>query len=118
MGAVVIDWFSRVLGVDFTTRGREKRSPRRGRPCRATSAGRFFYSGIRATSEPMVARSQSSTIFALSSGRPPAAIAVVRVCGPQAGLALRTLIGRVPAPRQASLGRVREPASGEVIDEA
>jgi tRNA modification GTPase len=66
----------------------------------------------------MVAHSQSSTIFALSSGRPPAAIAVVRVCGPQAGLALRTLIGRVPAPRQASLGRVREPASGEVIDEA
>jgi tRNA modification GTPase len=28
------------------------------------------------------------TIFALSSGRPPAAIAVVRVSGPRAGAAL------------------------------
>ena len=58
------------------------------------------------------------TIFALSSGRPPAAIAVVRVCGPQAGVALEKLIGRVPPPRQAALARVRDPASGEVIDEA
>ena len=58
------------------------------------------------------------TIFALSSGRPPAAIAVVRICGPQAGRALQTLIGRVPQPRQAMLARVRESANGEVIDEA
>jgi tRNA modification GTPase len=58
------------------------------------------------------------TIFALSSGRPPAAIAVVRVSGPQAGAAMKTLIGRVPEPRKATLGRVREPDSGEVIDEA
>ena len=58
------------------------------------------------------------TIFALSSGRLPAAIAVVRVCGPKAGLALETLIGRVPKPRQAALARVRQPGSGEVIDEA
>ena len=59
-----------------------------------------------------------STIFALSSGRPPAAIAVVRVCGPKASIALEKLIGRVPPARQAVLARVREPASGEVIDEA
>ena len=58
------------------------------------------------------------TIFALSSGRPPAAIAVVRVCGPNAGLALEKLIGRVPPPRQAALARVRDPGSGEIIDEA
>ncbi len=58
------------------------------------------------------------TIFALSSGRPPAAVAVVRVCGPQAGRALQRLIGRVPPPRHAALARVRDPASGEVIDEA
>ena len=60
----------------------------------------------------------ASTIFALSSGRPPAAIAVVRVCGPKASVALEKLIGRVPSPRQATLARVREPTSGEVIDEA
>jgi tRNA modification GTPase len=59
-----------------------------------------------------------STIFALSSGRPPAAIAVVRVSGPRAGVALEKLIGRLPEPRKATLGRVRDPASGEVIDEA
>jgi tRNA modification GTPase len=59
-----------------------------------------------------------STIFALSSGRPPAAIAVMRISGPRAGLALEKLIGRVPEPRKAALARVRDPASGEVIDEA
>src|SRR5580658_8705241 len=59
-----------------------------------------------------------STIFALSSGRPPAAIAVVRVCGPRAGIALETLIGRVPPPRRAALARVCDPESGDVIDEA
>jgi tRNA modification GTPase len=59
-----------------------------------------------------------STIFALSSGRPPAAIAVVRVSGPRAGVALEKLIGRLPEARKAVLARVRDPASGEVIDEA
>jgi tRNA modification GTPase len=59
-----------------------------------------------------------STIFALSSGRPPAAIAVVRISGPRARHALERLTGRVPQPRQAALLRVREPANGEVIDEA
>jgi tRNA modification GTPase len=58
------------------------------------------------------------TIFALSSGRPPAAIAVVRVCGPQARITLETLIGRIPVPRQAALAKVREPGTGDVIDEA
>ena len=58
------------------------------------------------------------TIFALSSGRPPAAIAVVRISGPLAGDALKTLAGRVPEPRKAGLARVRDPQSAEVIDEA
>ena len=59
-----------------------------------------------------------STIFALSSGRPPAAIAVVRVSGPRVGAALEKLIGRVPEPRQATLARLRDPATGDAIDEA
>src|ERR1700687_883419 len=59
-----------------------------------------------------------STIFALSSGRPPAAIAVVRVSGSQARIALERLIGRVPQPRKVALARVHDPASGEAIDEA
>src|ERR1700735_804910 len=62
--------------------------------------------------------SDRSTIFALSSGRLPAAIAVVRISGSQAGVALEKLIGRVPKPRKATLVRVRDPDSGETIDEA
>jgi tRNA modification GTPase len=61
---------------------------------------------------------QDDTIFALSSGRPPAAIAVVRISGPRAREALVALIGRVPEPRQASLARVRDPVSGGLIDQA
>ena len=61
--------------------------------------------------------SDRDTIFALSSGRPPAAVAVVRISGPRAGVALETLIGRVPAARRASLARVRDPATGDLIDE-
>ena len=67
---------------------------------------------------PPLTSEARQTIFALSSGRPPAAIAVVRVCGPQARLALEKLIGRVPKPRQAAFARVRDPDNGEVIDEA
>jgi tRNA modification GTPase len=52
------------------------------------------------------------TIFALSSGRLPAAIAVVRVSGPRAGHALAALARKMPAPRQAMLVRLREPADG------
>ena len=62
--------------------------------------------------------SSRDTIFALSSGRPPAAIAVVRMSGPRAGDALKALAGKVPEPRKAALARVRDPATGEVIDEA
>jgi tRNA modification GTPase len=61
---------------------------------------------------------EPSTIFALSSGRPPAAIAVVRVSGPQAGAALQALVRRMPAPRQAMLARLRDPADGAAIDDA
>jgi len=58
------------------------------------------------------------TIFALSSGRPPAAIGVIRISGPRAGDALNSLMGRLPEPRRAALARVHDPASGEVLDEA
>jgi tRNA modification GTPase len=60
---------------------------------------------------------RDQTIFALSSGRPPSAIALVRVSGPQAGLALTTLAGKLPAPRQASR-RLLHDAAGQPIDDA
>ena len=53
--------------------------------------------------------SSRDTIFALSSGRPPAAIAVIRISGPRAGVALEALTGRIPAPRKGVLGRIRVP---------
>jgi tRNA modification GTPase len=58
------------------------------------------------------------TIFALSSGRPPAAIAVIRISGPGARLALTATCGRIPDPRRATFARLRDPASQELIDEA
>lgn len=58
------------------------------------------------------------TIFALSSGQPPAAIAVVRISGPAAAEALVALAGRMPEPRQASVAGLRHPAHGEMLDQA
>jgi tRNA modification GTPase len=57
------------------------------------------------------------TIYALSSGRPPAAIAVVRISGPRAGVALKALMGRIPEPRRAALARIRG-RDGDVVDQA
>jgi len=61
---------------------------------------------------------ERDTIFALSSGRPPAAIAVVRISGPHAGEALKRLSGRIPEPRKAALTLIRDPQTNEPIDEA
>jgi tRNA modification GTPase len=58
------------------------------------------------------------TIFALSSGRPPVAIAVIRVSGPRAGVALETLAGRVPEPRRARFVRLRDRPEGDALDDA
>lgn len=57
------------------------------------------------------------TIFALSSGAPPAALGIIRVSGPAAGTALAALAGRLPEPRRASLARLRD-AGGNLLDEA
>ncbi|HXL67524.1 MAG TPA: tRNA uridine-5-carboxymethylaminomethyl(34) synthesis GTPase MnmE [Xanthobacteraceae bacterium] len=57
------------------------------------------------------------TIYALSSGRVPSAIAVVRISGPKARIGLETIAGTIPEPRRASRATFREPASGDVIDD-
>lgn len=57
------------------------------------------------------------TIFALSSGAPPAAIAVVRISGPQAGEALVRLAGGLPRPREAKLASLRA-EGGSLLDQA
>ncbi|MBR0779531.1 tRNA uridine-5-carboxymethylaminomethyl(34) synthesis GTPase MnmE [Bradyrhizobium diazoefficiens] len=60
---------------------------------------------------------REQTIFALSSGRPPSALAVVRVSGAQAGLVLELLAGTRPAPRQASRRMLRD-GTGQEIDDS
>jgi tRNA modification GTPase len=65
--------------------------------------------------------SSRDTIFALSSGRPPAAIAVIRISGSRAGDALKALGLKIPEPRKAVLARIRDQESldaNEIIDEA
>jgi tRNA modification GTPase len=57
------------------------------------------------------------TIFALSSGRPPSAISIVRVSGPQAGAALTSLAGQIPMPRKAARALLRD-AHRQPIDDA
>jgi tRNA modification GTPase len=60
---------------------------------------------------------REQTIFALSSGRPPSAISIVRVSGPEAGTALTSLAGRIRAPRLASRVLLRD-ADQAPIDDA
>jgi tRNA modification GTPase len=60
----------------------------------------------------------ADTIYALSSGSPPAAIAVVRISGPGADEALRRFAGKLPPPRVATLGTLAVPGSGEALDRA
>lgn len=59
----------------------------------------------------------ADTIFALSSGAPPAAIAVVRISGVRAGVALKALSGRLPSERRAVAATLRDTA-GAVLDRA
>ncbi|WP_324748924.1 tRNA uridine-5-carboxymethylaminomethyl(34) synthesis GTPase MnmE [Sphingomonas sp. LY54] len=65
-----------------------------------------------------MSQAAADTIYALSSGNPPAAIAVVRVSGPMADEAVRMLAGRLPEPRRASLATLRHPALGDLLDNA
>ncbi|MGN6283538.1 MAG: tRNA uridine-5-carboxymethylaminomethyl(34) synthesis GTPase MnmE [Afipia sp.] len=60
--------------------------------------------------------SREQTIFALSSGRAPSAIGIVRVSGPKADTALETLCGFIPARRVATLVTLKQ-ADGTAIDE-
>lgn len=59
------------------------------------------------------------TIVALSSGALPAAVAVVRLSGPNAGPALSALCGgRLPPPRRAVLRRLARRSDGSPLDRA
>lgn len=59
----------------------------------------------------------NDTIYALSSGRLPAAIAVIRISGPKASEGLMALTGKVPEPRKAAYAVFRNPDSRETLDD-
>lgn len=61
--------------------------------------------------------SPDQTIFALSSGRAPSAIAIIRVSGPQTRTAVERLCGKLPAPRLARFATLRN-LDGSAIDES
>ena len=54
------------------------------------------------------------TIYALSSGSLPSAIAVVRVSGPSTQKALKTLVNKVPEPRKMILTEIKTPEQGTI----
>jgi tRNA modification GTPase len=57
----------------------------------------------------------SDTIFALSSGPPPAGVAIIRVSGPAVRFGLETLIDSIPEPRRATLHSIRG-SDGNTLD--
>ncbi len=58
----------------------------------------------------------TETIAALASGRPPAALAIIRISGPAAFAVVQQLAGRLPPPRRLSLCRLQH--DGRLLDEA
>jgi tRNA modification GTPase len=60
----------------------------------------------------------ADTIFALSSGRPPAAISIIRVSGPRAHEAAERLAGDLPEARTAAVRELRHLQTAELLDEA
>jgi tRNA modification GTPase len=61
----------------------------------------------------------AATIYAPATAFGRAAVAVLRVTGPAAAAAALALTGKgPPEPRRATLRRLRDPESGEIIDEA
>jgi len=58
------------------------------------------------------------TIFALASGRPPAAIAIIRISGAQAHEAGRRIAHELPEPREVGLRELKHPRTGLLLDRA
>lgn len=63
------------------------------------------------------AGTQAATIVALATAPGRAGVSVIRISGPQAGVALAALCGKLPVARQAARARFRDPADGRVLDD-
>lgn len=58
------------------------------------------------------------TIFALASGSPPSAVALLRISGPSAHGVVASLGARLPDARVASVRKLHHPKDGALLDEA
>src|SRR4029079_5315596 len=67
---------------------------------------------------PTSPEAMTDTIFALSSGRPPAAISVIRVSGAGAQAAATAWAAALPEARMAAVRELRDPTSDDLLDEA
>ena len=71
----------------------------------------------RGTAE--IGLSASATIFALATGAPPTAIAIVRIAGPAAFATLAALTRRpLPPARRMAMRVLSDPADGDILDHA
>lgn len=61
---------------------------------------------------------RGDVIFALSSGAVPSGVAVFRLSGPGALQIVSQLVESLPKPRQAGLRLLKDPTSGEILDQA
>jgi len=59
----------------------------------------------------------SDTIFALATAAGRAAIAILRLSGPDSGRAVARVAGKLPSPRRAARRRLVNPATGEWLDD-
>jgi tRNA modification GTPase len=58
------------------------------------------------------------TIFAIASGHGRAAVCLIRISGPESRSLLERTTGRVPEPRRAVVRTLRDPATGDPLDQA
>ncbi|EEB07219.1 GTPase [Schizosaccharomyces japonicus yFS275] len=74
-----------------------------------------LYKPLRRT---FATKQSKHTVYALSTAPGKAAVAVIRVSGPQASEVAKTLCGSVPKPRMATLLRLLHPKTKRQIDRA
>ncbi|MBF9198240.1 tRNA uridine-5-carboxymethylaminomethyl(34) synthesis GTPase MnmE [Microvirga terrestris] len=58
------------------------------------------------------------TIFAIASGHGRAAVCLIRISGPESRLILERMADGVPQPRRAVVRTLRDPATGDPLDQA
>ena len=60
---------------------------------------------------------ESDTIYAPATAAGRAAIAIIRLSGAASGPTVEALAGKLPPPRAATYARLRDPDSGEILDD-